>query len=230
MKTQISIGNKIAKLRRQKGLSQKDLANLLGYKSASTLSKIESGENDLTITTLEKIALCLGVDMASLMTKENDPASPIGVDSLQEVLFKRRNKVFSFCVGGILFNEEGVLLIEDGKDFTVPTANLRIGESVLNCLKRLFKDKLGLNIELDRHLASLEYDRKSGDEDISTFYLFFLVRKKGRKAFVKPKEKMSSHFFLPFEKIGDISIKPEFLRKIIECVDGNPKWLWIAEK
>lgn len=230
MKTQISIGNKIAKLRRQKGLSQKDLANLLGYKSASTLSKIESGENDITISTLEKIAFHLGIDMSSLLLEEKEKASPIGEDSLQEVRFKRRNKVFSFCVGGILFDGGDLLLISEGEYLTIPLSRLRIGETAPNCAKRAFKEELGLNVEIDRLLATVECDKREGEEDISTFYLFFSVKRKGRKAFIKPKGKIPMHDFYPLEKIDTLRLKPDCLKKAIKDENRNPKWVHLSLK
>ena len=44
----MSLGEKIKKRREELGLSQEDLALMLGYKSRSSIAKIEADINDLT--------------------------------------------------------------------------------------------------------------------------------------------------------------------------------------
>ena len=44
----MTLGDKIKFRREELQMSQEELANRLGYKSRSTIAKIESGENDLT--------------------------------------------------------------------------------------------------------------------------------------------------------------------------------------
>lgn len=56
----LQLALKIAKLREQKGLSQKDLARLMGT-SQQAISRIESGDYEgFTLKTLEKIAEATG--------------------------------------------------------------------------------------------------------------------------------------------------------------------------
>ncbi|MHB8092872.1 MAG: helix-turn-helix transcriptional regulator [Syntrophales bacterium] len=57
----LKLAMKIAELRDQKGLSQKDLAKLMGT-SQQAISRIESGEYEgFTLKTLEKIAEATGM-------------------------------------------------------------------------------------------------------------------------------------------------------------------------
>ena len=42
------LGLRIKSFRKEKGLSQKELASLMGYKDVSTIAKIETGVNDVT--------------------------------------------------------------------------------------------------------------------------------------------------------------------------------------
>mgnify|MGYP001205127926 CR=1 FL=1 len=53
--------------REELGMSQQDLADLLGYKSRSTIAKIESGENDIPQSKVMAFAKALKTTPAYLM-------------------------------------------------------------------------------------------------------------------------------------------------------------------
>ena len=55
----MSIGANIKKRRFELGLSQQELADLMGYKTRSTIARIESGENDVTQQKLKRFAQAL---------------------------------------------------------------------------------------------------------------------------------------------------------------------------
>ncbi len=57
------IGNNIREARELAGLSQRQLAEKLGYESSTTISYIESGERKVSIVDLEKIAHILDKDI-----------------------------------------------------------------------------------------------------------------------------------------------------------------------
>ena len=61
------IGLRIKTIRKEKGLSQKELASLMGYKDVSTIAKIETGVNDVTTETLYKLANYLPVDIREIL-------------------------------------------------------------------------------------------------------------------------------------------------------------------
>ena len=53
---------KLAKIRKSKGLTQKDISNLTGL-SVSTISNIENGDNSYTIRSLIRYAEVLGYEL-----------------------------------------------------------------------------------------------------------------------------------------------------------------------
>ncbi|MBQ9416744.1 MAG: helix-turn-helix domain-containing protein [Clostridia bacterium] len=70
------IGRKIRRLREERGLSQEQLANMIGYTSASarsTMSKIESGLRDVRVKQAKLLAAALGVSPVELMTIDKQP-------------------------------------------------------------------------------------------------------------------------------------------------------------
>lgn len=67
----MSIGANIKKRRLELNISQQDLANAMGYKTRSTIAKIESGENDVTQKKLEKLATILDTTVEKLIGISN---------------------------------------------------------------------------------------------------------------------------------------------------------------
>lgn len=67
-----NIGNKIKERREELGLSQDELAEMMGYKSRSTIAKIEKGVNDVTQTNIVKFAKVLKTTPAYLMDWEKE--------------------------------------------------------------------------------------------------------------------------------------------------------------
>ena len=66
------------------GMSQEQLALLLGYKGRSIVSKIETGKVDLTLSKIQQIAKYLGVSVAWLMGL-TDPSSEAQRDCQDEL-------------------------------------------------------------------------------------------------------------------------------------------------
>lgn len=78
----MSIGANIKKRRYELRMSQQDLADAMGYKTRSTIAKIESGENDVSQKKLTKFAKVLDTSVEALITgniiyaEQAQPVSP----------------------------------------------------------------------------------------------------------------------------------------------------------
>lgn len=73
-----TIGKNISRIRRDLGLTQEELATMMGYKSKSTINKIELGVNDIPQSKIVQFAEVLGTTPADLMgwkeeEKNNSP-------------------------------------------------------------------------------------------------------------------------------------------------------------
>ena len=66
----MEIGEVIKQARIKKGMSQAELAERIGYKSRSSINKIEVGERDASITVLIKISKVLDIPFADLVINE----------------------------------------------------------------------------------------------------------------------------------------------------------------
>ena len=66
----------IKRIREENGMSQEELAKLVGFKSRSSINKIEMGVNDITQSKLVAIANALGVSPGELMGSDNPAPAP----------------------------------------------------------------------------------------------------------------------------------------------------------
>lgn len=71
----MTIGEKIKQARIEKGMTQEELGEKLGYKSRSSINKIETGERDIPRSQLKRIANILGVSPISLLGLEDETVS-----------------------------------------------------------------------------------------------------------------------------------------------------------
>lgn len=83
----MNIGDRIKVRRMQLGLSQEELAAKLGYKSRSTINKIELGINDITQSKVASIAKALDTTPAYLMGWDDasTSAAKLSPEDLQEL-------------------------------------------------------------------------------------------------------------------------------------------------
>lgn len=68
--TKAEFGRKLRALRESKNLSQEELANLIGLKDRSSISKIEKGLRGIDYDNLERLVVALGVNPLDFFTKE----------------------------------------------------------------------------------------------------------------------------------------------------------------
>ena len=86
-----TIGRNISRFRRDLGLTQEELAKLMGYKSKSTINKIELGINDIPQSKIAQFADVLGTTPAILMgwnedDEINSPSNSILTEGEQMLL------------------------------------------------------------------------------------------------------------------------------------------------
>ena len=80
----MSIGANIKKRRYELRMSQQELADAMGYKTRSTIAKIESEENDVSQKKLQKFAAILDTTVEALISGYSSPVdNPFALDSTQ---------------------------------------------------------------------------------------------------------------------------------------------------
>ena len=79
-----TVGENILYLRKRLGMTQEELAKKMGYKSKSTINKIELGINDIPQSKIVQFADVLGTTPAHLMGWNEDEISPPEEQNLSE--------------------------------------------------------------------------------------------------------------------------------------------------
>ena len=87
----MTLYDRIRTRREQLYMSQEELAKRLGYKSRSTIAKIESGENDITQSKIVAFAKALGEKPGYLMGWEDvpEPSSSLSLTQQEETHIKK---------------------------------------------------------------------------------------------------------------------------------------------
>ena len=75
----MKIGDNIRTYRRQRGLNQTELAQLLGYTDRSSIAKIETGKVDISQTKLRQMAQIFGVTIEQLLGLEQPQTRQIPI-------------------------------------------------------------------------------------------------------------------------------------------------------
>lgn len=79
-----TIYKRIKELRKERGLTQTELAELVGYKDKSAIAKIEAGNVDIPNSKIETFARVLRVDYAYLIGASDDHNASSVVDFLSK--------------------------------------------------------------------------------------------------------------------------------------------------
>ena len=94
----MSLGDNIKKRRFELRMSQQELADAMGYKTRSTIAKIESGENDVSQKKLQRLALVLDTTPEALISGYKFSPS----DNLEQIDLRdsKRNKNIVVILAG----------------------------------------------------------------------------------------------------------------------------------
>lgn len=98
----MSVGANIRKRRYELKMSQQDLADAMGYKTRTTIAKIESGENDISQGKLQKIAKILDttVDVLVMGSDSLNLPESFSVDTIPADISDRNRNVALIMAGG----------------------------------------------------------------------------------------------------------------------------------
>lgn len=94
----MSVGANIKKRRYELRMSQQELADAMGYKTRSTIAKIESGENDVSQKKLQKFAAVLATTAEALISGDAPSHRADPIPELPD--FKRNKNVAIILAGG----------------------------------------------------------------------------------------------------------------------------------
>ena len=119
---------RIKQRREELGMSQEELANKLGYKSRSTINKIEMGINDITQSKIKAFADALQTTPGYLMGMEDNTSQPLLNDKDEKDIAR----VLSNTLEKLSYNSEALMF--DGEALDSETQEL-LKNSLENALR-----------------------------------------------------------------------------------------------
>lgn len=104
----MSVGANIKKRRYELRMSQQELADAMGYKTRSTIAKIESGENDVSQKKLQRFAAVLDTTVESLISGYSIKPTDILLEEPSSVTNRCRNVVLILAGGKSIRNQQNI--------------------------------------------------------------------------------------------------------------------------
>lgn len=92
----MNVGNLIKEARLKKGMTQQELADILGYQSRASVQKIENGSRGVPKDQLAKISKALGIPIVDLLELDETIIKPVAakiIDKLKELSEEELAKV-----------------------------------------------------------------------------------------------------------------------------------------
>lgn len=130
----MTVADRIKQLRERLGLTQEQLAERLGYNGKSSISKIETSGNDITLKKISRLAPVLHTTEAYLMGWVDNP-SPDYVEPNNDTTEKYYSDDKTAEVAQSLFDNADMRLLFDAAKDSKPE-DLRMVADMLNRLKR----------------------------------------------------------------------------------------------
>lgn len=147
-------------------------------------------------------------------------------------LFASDNYICDLRTVGV-FVHDGKILVQrerDGKEYALPGGHVKIGETLEDGLIREMMEEMGVRIACKRLLWSEEcfWEWNGRQAHNIAFYYLIEMREKlnipDEEEFVLHKDNCNVLIgWIPIEKLQEITIYPEFLKKEIYCLDGQMK-------
>ena len=161
------IGEKIKEIRIKNGLSQEQLAKELGYTSKSTITKLETGVNNISVDKLELFAQKFNVVIDELF---DDFAKNEGLT----IIDKYKTERVELTVLCLIENGDKLLLQNrvknDWRGYTLPGGHVELGESFVDACVREVKEETNLDIKNPKLVGVKQFPGEAGR------YIVFLFK------------------------------------------------------
>ena len=161
------IGDKIKDIRIKNGLSQEQLAKELGYTSKSTITKLETGVNNISVDKLELFAQKFNVVIDELF---DDFAKNEGLT----IIDKYKTERVELTVLCLIENGDKLLLQNrvknDWRGYTLPGGHVELGESFVDACIREVKEETNLDIKNPKLVGVKQFPGEAGR------YIVFLFK------------------------------------------------------
>lgn len=143
-----------------------------------------------------------------------------------DVVFKSENKVFNLRVAGIWIENGHVLIHRLASDtiWSLPGGRIKFNEESRLSLKREIKEELGIEIEIDQMMWTVENFFSYKGNDIHEVGLYYKINSENKltnslnESFYGIEGDRLIFKWVSLENLEEIELYPEFLRKKLKEV------------
>ncbi|MFF3023303.1 NUDIX hydrolase [Gottfriedia sp. NPDC057948] len=143
-----------------------------------------------------------------------------------DVVFKSENKVFNLRVAGIWIENGHVLIHRLASDtiWSLPGGRIKFNEEPRLSLKREIKEELGIEIEIDQMMWTVENFFSYKGNDIHEVGLYYKINSENKltnslnESFYGIEGDRLIFKWVSLENLEEIELYPEFLRKKLKEV------------
>ena len=141
------LGNKIKEIRKREGLTQQELANILGYSDKSMIAHIENGDNEMSNDKITLLLNTFNINANELFDVEKNIEQDNYIKRMRYYL--GHQKIFLNAAGGIVVQDGKILLQHrsDNNKWGLVGGMLEINETYLEGALREIKEETGLDVK-----------------------------------------------------------------------------------
>jgi ADP-ribose pyrophosphatase YjhB (NUDIX family)/DNA-binding XRE family transcriptional regulator len=222
------IGPRIKKIRKNKGLTQEQLAESLGYSHKSVITHIEKGDAEMSyekmLLLLRKFALDANelfeeVETIDHLIEEHEEYKKEQLkieEKKKDIKLNIKNVNFSYRVGGFLIKDNKILLTKRNNKYTIPGGHIRVNETSEEALIREFKEETNIDVEISNFVATLEnfFNLKGNDHhEIVIYYKLNILNEENIK--FTPDQEKTTFEWVKLEELNNIKLLPKGVNKLI---------------
>ncbi|RIJ66973.1 NUDIX hydrolase [Rummeliibacillus sp. POC4] len=147
-----------------------------------------------------------------------------------DIVFKREQGIFNYRVAGVLIKDGHVLIHKNVDDsfWALPGGRVKISEEAQIGLQREFQEELGIDVQIERLLWSVENFFEYNDTHFHEIGFYYQVTANddyevNAKPFYGIEGERLIYKWIPISQLDKVKIYPEFLKSEIKDTHNCPK-------
>lgn len=153
-----------------------------------------------------------------------------------DVVFKTEQGTFNYRVAGVLMQDGHVLLYKNVDDtfWALPGGRVKISEEAQIALQREFHEELGMNVQIERLLWSVENFFEYNDQRFHEIGFYYQVTNNhnvemNTKPFYGMEGERLIYKWISMSQLNEVEIYPGFLKSEIKDIPYYPKHIVVKK-
>ena len=153
-----------------------------------------------------------------------------------DAVFKTEQGIFNYRVVGVLVKEGHILIHKSVNDsnWSLPGGRVKILEQAQNGLQREFQEELGIDVQIERLLWSVENFFKYNEDNFHEIGFYYQVSidknyEINTKPFYGIEGERLIYKWIPIAQLDEVELYPEFIKSEIKDISDYPKHIVVKD-